>query len=116
MTELNTNVQVENLSDIKGIRLLQPQKGVKSNYCYFPVLFDGYKLERDEVYEMLKERNIIARKYFYPTINSFGCYRDRFSPEETPIAKYVSERILTLPLYADLALEDVDRICEIIKV
>lgn len=106
---------IENLSEIKGIKLLKPQKGVKSNYAYFSVVFDGYKLTRDEVYEALKEQNIIARKYFYPLTSSFECYKGRFNPEETPIAKYIAERVLTLPLYADLALEDVDRICECIK-
>ena len=34
---------------------------------------------------------------------------------DTPIAKDISKRVLTLPMYADLPLEDVDRICEIIK-
>ena len=34
---------LERLSNIKGIKLNQPQPGVKSNYAYFPVVFDGYK-------------------------------------------------------------------------
>lgn len=104
----------ENLSNIKGIKLSKPQIGVKSNYSYFPVVFDGYRLSRDSVYEVLKDNNILARKYFYPLTNSFDCYKDRFNAEETPVAKYISERVLTLPLYADLSLEDVDRICRII--
>lgn len=33
---------------------------------------------------------------------------------ETPVAVHISKRVLTLPLYADLTLEDVDRICEVI--
>lgn len=106
----------ENLSGIKGIKLVKPQNGVKSNYSYFPVVFEDNKLDRDEAYELLKEHNIIARKYFYPLTNSFDCYKDRFNTEETPVAKYIAERVLTLPLYADLSLEDVDRICEIIKI
>lgn len=81
---------------------------------YFPALFDGYKLTRDEVFEKLKTENIYARKYFYPLTNSFSCYKDRFDDNDTPVAKYIAERILTLPLYADLTLEDVDRICDII--
>jgi len=58
----------------------------------------------------------MARKYFYPLTNSFECYRNLPSAgaDKTPIAKYYADRVLTLPLYADLALEDVDRICEII--
>ena len=34
--------------------------------------------------------------------------------EKTPVAAFLADRVLTLPMYADLALEDVDRICEVI--
>jgi dTDP-4-amino-4,6-dideoxygalactose transaminase len=105
---------IERLSGVSGIRLCKPQTGVKSNYAYFPVVFDGYKMNRDEVFEKLKAENIYARKYFYPLTNSFECYKGRFDVEKTPVAKYVADRVLTLPLYADLALDDVDRICDII--
>ncbi len=106
---------INNLKDITGIQLSKKQVDVESNYAYFPVVFDGYKITRDEVFEKLKGNDIIARKYFYPLTNSFECYKDQYDVDETPVAKYIAERVLTLPLYADLALEDVDRICEIIK-
>jgi dTDP-4-amino-4,6-dideoxygalactose transaminase len=105
----------ENLNGIQGIKLVQPKKSVKSNYSYFPIVFDGYRKSRDEVYESLKKKNIIARKYFYPLTNDFECYKARYSSDDTPVAKYISERVITLPLYADLPLEDVDRICDIIQ-
>ena len=104
----------ERLSDIKGIKLNEEKENIKSNYAYFPVLFDGYKANRDEIYEELKKNNIMTRKYFYPLTNDVQCYKNQFNVEETPTAKYVSDRILTLPLYADLGLSDVDRICDII--
>ena len=65
---------------------------------------------------MLGRENIIARKYFYPITNSFDCYKGRpgFDPALTPVAQYIGERVLTLPLYAGLNKEDVDRICDII--
>jgi dTDP-4-amino-4,6-dideoxygalactose transaminase len=105
---------IKRLSSIKGIKLCKPQTGVKSNYAYFPVVFDGYKMSRNEVFEKLKAENIYARKYFYPLTNNFECYKGRFDVKKTPVAKYVADRVLTLPLYADLALDDVDRICDII--
>jgi dTDP-4-amino-4,6-dideoxygalactose transaminase len=105
---------VKRLSGVSGIRLCKPQTGVKSNYAYFPVVFDGYKMNRDEVFEKLKAENIFARKYFYPLTNSFECYKGRFDVEKTPVAKYVADRVLTLPLYADLAIDDVNKICDII--
>jgi len=105
---------IEKLSNIRGIKLCKPKKGVNSNYAYFPVVFDGYKLNRDEIYENLKAQDIIARKYFYPLTNSFEYYKGKYDVEKTPVANYIANRVLTLPLYADLALEDVDRICDII--
>ena len=104
------------LSGVKGILLCSEQEGVVSNYSYFPVVFDGYKYTRDEIMELLKADNIVARKYFYPLTNDFECYSNMPTAgvEKTPVAKYIADRVLTLPLYADLAMEDVDHICRII--
>lgn len=104
----------ERLSNVDGIKLVPIQEGVKQNYAYFPVVFDNYKYTRDEVFAKLGEENIIARKYFYPLINDFECYRENYSSNDTPVAKYIAHRVLTLPLYADLELEIVDKICDII--
>lgn len=105
---------IERLSNINGIKLCDSQIGVKSNYSYFPVVFDGYSLSRDEVFDNLKSEGVFARKYFYPLTSSFECYEGRFDVQKTPVAQYISDRVLTLPLYADLDLEAVDRICDII--
>jgi len=104
-----------NLKDLQGIKLSYPKENIKSNYAYFPVVFDGYKYSRDEIHDLLKKNNIFSRKYFYPLTNSFSCYKDEYKKSKTPVANYIADRVLTLPLYADLDLEDVDRICEIIK-
>lgn len=106
----------EKLSNIEGIKFSIIQEGVKSNYAYFPVIFDNYKYTRDEIFRKLETENIIARKYFYPLINDFECYRDKYSSKDTPVAKYMADRVLTLPLYADLELEIVDKICDIILI
>lgn len=104
------------LSGVEGICLCPEQEGVQSNYAYFPVVFDGYRLNRDQVKEKLAGHGIGTRKYFYPLTNDFSCYAQlpTGGGEKTPIARYLAARVLTLPLYADLSLEDVDRICHII--
>lgn len=104
----------EYLTGHKGIVLCDEQPGVQSNYAYFPVMFDGYKYNRNQIADQLAQQDIFARKYFYPAINEFGCYQKQYGNVATPVAHFVSENILTLPLYSDLALEDVDRICSII--
>lgn len=104
----------ERLCGIDGIHLTRENPRVKYNYAYMPVVFDGYRLNRDQVFDALKEWNIIPRKYFYPCINAYDCYKDRFDENDTPVAKRISEQVLTLPLYADLPLEIVDEICDVI--
>lgn len=102
------------LENIEGIKLSPIQEGVKPNYAYFPVVFDNYKYTRDEIFDKLGKENIIARKYFYPLISDYECYRAKYSSKDTPVAKYISDRVLCLPMYADLELEVIDKSCDII--
>lgn len=106
----------EHLEGVDGIQLAPIQDGVKSNYAYFPVVFDEkvFGSSRNEVFDALAEQGIGARKYFYPITNSFECFHGKYDVNDTPVALHINKRVLTLPLYADLALEDVDRICEIV--
>lgn len=104
----------QRLEGIEGIRLCRENPRVKYNYAYMPVVFDGYKAERDEIFQALKEKNIYTRKYFYPCVNSYECYRGRFRAEDTPVADRISKKVLTLPLYADLPMEIVDLVCDTI--
>ena len=64
--------------------------------------------------DALAKQDIMARKYFYPLTNTFSAFHGKYNVLETPVALGVSRRVLTLPLYADLEEEDVDRICEVI--
>lgn len=104
------------LDGVSGLRLSPIQKDVLQNYAYFPVVFDEnlFGRNRDQVIEELSKYNIFARKYFYPLTSTFPCYGNQYSPDTTPVALRLSHQILTLPLYPELDLKDVDRICEIL--
>ena len=103
------------LKDIKGIKLLRVQENVKTNYAYFPVVFEEeFGKTRDEVMEELAKFNIFTRKYFYPIVTDYECYKNQYNSSETPVAKYIGDRVLTLPLYADLPIGKVNEICDII--
>ena len=107
---------MERLEGAPGLTLPKLQGGVTPNYAYFPVLFgDDSGTTRDEVYRMLYERGIVARKYFYPLVSDYECYAGRWDSADTPVAADAALRVLTLPMYADLAAEDVDRICDIVR-
>ena len=106
----------ERLGGIKGIKLMPEKSGIRQNYAYFPVRFDQNKFgkSRDQVFDELARHNIFARKYFYPLVTEMACYRGIYSAEQTPVAKIAAEQVMTLPLYADLPLDIVDQICELI--
>ncbi len=108
---------IENLADIKQIKVNMVNPYVASNYAYFPIVFKNGNVEkiRDTVYDELKLHGIYARKYFYPLTNTFECYHGMFDVSKTPVALNISGNVLTLPLYADLELSDVDRISCLIK-
>jgi len=106
----------KNLEGVKGIKLNRVDSNTETNYAYFPVVFtDEYGMSRDEIFAKLSENGIKSRKYFYPITNSIEAYAGQYDVNETPVALDISKRVLTLPMYADLPLEDVERICELLK-
>jgi dTDP-4-amino-4,6-dideoxygalactose transaminase len=107
----------ERLDFVPGVRVAsQPAGAVRYNYAYMPIEVDGEEsgLTRDQLYLKLREYNVLARRYFYPVIPDFACYRGVVAAGDLPVARRAAARILTLPIYSDLALDDVDRICDII--
>ena len=102
---------IERLSDIKAVRLNKYGRDTEYNYAYFPIVTEN----RDKLYDALARENIFARKYFYPCTNAYECYVDRFDADLTPVALDISKKVLTLPIYPDLDLDTVDRICDIIR-
>lgn len=87
---------------------------IEPNYAYFPVLFRS-KEKRDEVYEMLRNEKVFSRKYFYPVTADAACFRNKYKNNQLKRARDFSDRILVLPLYPELPLEQVDRIANIVN-
>lgn len=104
----------ERLEGVPGVTVFRPGEGVRHNYAYLPVLFNpvAFGANRDDVFDALGEVGVGARKYFYPLVSDFACYRSVYSSDRTPVAKKAASQVLTLPMYADLAIADVDRICD----
>lgn len=108
----------EQLREMKGIRLVEEASQVKANYSYFPILVEAdYPLSRDELYLKLKDKDIFARRYFYPLISEFSMYRGMQSAQRSnlPVASEVAEKVLCLPIYPNLGKSELDRIIEALK-
>ncbi len=106
------------LKNIPGIRIIEEPGQLVANYSYFPILIDDeYPLSRDDLYQLLKDNNIYARRYFYPLISEFSMYRKMPSanPHNLPIAQDAAARVLCLPIYPTLDSESQTRIVKIIR-
>ncbi len=107
----------DNLSDIPGLKLNTIPDNVRSNYAYFPIVVDPevFGSTRDEIKDRLADNGIGTRKYFYPIASEFDCYKNVYDSSKTPVALDTGNKVLTLPMYADIDIDIVDRICSIIR-
>lgn len=107
---------VENLGGVEGIRLPQINKRLKFNYAYLPLVFDGYKYDRDTIFDKLKEQGVNTRKYFYPLTCDFECYegKEYKGTDNLSVARHVTQRVLTVPIYPELSDKEIDDICSVI--
>jgi dTDP-4-amino-4,6-dideoxygalactose transaminase len=113
-----TAVYRDRLREVPGIHLAPPVSGdVRYNYAYMPIEVDEkeFGMSRDALYEKLKEWNVFTRRYFYPLICDFPCYRSISVKDPLTNARRVADRILTLPIYDTLEVSDVETICDIIS-
>ena len=107
----------ELLADTNGIHCLKIPSDINWNYSYFPILIDEteFSKTRNDIYKILKENNIFSRKYFYPLTCDQACFRNEFRHASVTNARYAAERILTIPLYANLPPEKAEFIINTIK-
>lgn len=108
----------EALSQVPGVRISYDIENVDHNYCYFPILIDEteFGMTRDELYLRMREDGIYGRRYFYPLVSNFPSYRGIASAQQNnlPVSHHVSEKVICLPIFADLSSEDVRRVVDTI--
>jgi dTDP-4-amino-4,6-dideoxygalactose transaminase len=99
-----------NLAGIKNIQLQEQNSYSNNNYSYFPVIFNDENTLIN-VKKKLEENNIFSRRYFYPSLDTLNYV----SSEYMVNSNNISERILCLPLYERLSIDDINKIISIIK-
>jgi dTDP-4-amino-4,6-dideoxygalactose transaminase len=104
------------LAEIPGISIPPlPDARVRPNHAFMPILIEehAFGTSRDALSARLQQYNVFARKYFYPLVSDMTAYR---AARRDPLdcARRISQEVLALPTYADLALDDVHRICDLI--
>jgi len=86
-------------------------EGATPNHGYYPVLFESEVLTK-KVQQALNAENIFPRRYFYPSLDRLEFLA---TGQHAPVSRDIASRILCLPLYADLAVRDVEVVSKIIS-
>ncbi|MBC7845815.1 MAG: DegT/DnrJ/EryC1/StrS family aminotransferase [Flavobacterium sp.] len=83
--------------------------GSRENYAYYPLVLESEELLL-KTKALLDGYEIFTRRYFYPSLANTLPYVE---PKDLEVTDEVSKRVLCLPLYYDLTLEEVDLICRL---
>ena len=101
------NSELKNL----GIIFSNIPENYEFNYAYYPVLFQN-ESQLLAVKQMLNANQINPRRYFSPSLNTLPFLQ---TTQACPISEDISSRVLCLPLYDSLEIQDVLRISALIK-
>jgi dTDP-4-amino-4,6-dideoxygalactose transaminase len=106
-----------NLSKIEGIETLKNNPRVNSNYCYYAILVNSYNKSRDELYDFMHSKSVIVRKYFYPLTSEISDQITNLHKKEydLPVATYIVQRTLLLPIYGSLNRKELMYVIKCIK-
>lgn len=98
--------------NLKGLPVTRPRIAANCdyNYAYYPVML------RDEatllkVVDACNLAGIYPRRYFYPSLNNLPYITRGF---QVPVSEDAARRILCLPLYDQLSIEEVDMISRVL--
>lgn len=96
---------------LKNLEVTRPKitAATDYNYAYYPIIFPSEALLLKSK-QRLEQSNIFCRRYFYPTLSSL----DYVKKQHTPIADDIARRVLCLPLYHTLSVEEVDLIARLL--
>jgi dTDP-4-amino-4,6-dideoxygalactose transaminase len=115
----NYELYNKGLNATEGIKVIRYSNSEKHNYQYIVIEIEEATvgLSRDEIQKVLWAENILARRYFYPGCHRMEPYRSYFPHAHLllPETERVSRRVLTLPTGDQIAPDQIEIICSIIR-
>lgn len=99
--------------ELAGLPLQFPgptEDSLQYNFSYFPILFDS-ESHLLRVKEALAAQTVNTRRYFFPSLNQLPYH----TGASCPVSEDVSRRVLCLPFYQELTLEQVRWISQLVR-
>lgn len=106
----------ERLSETPGISFQRIHQGNRSSCKDFQIVVapEVFGCSRDAILHALRQRNIEARRYFWPPVHRQKLYASVWDGHPLPVTDSVSNSILNLPIYSSLRDDRVDAVCDAI--
>jgi dTDP-4-amino-4,6-dideoxygalactose transaminase len=107
----------QRFAPVPGIEMLpEPPPEVRTNHSFVPILInrDTFGMSANELKTALLRYNVHVRRYFTPLISDMTAFRGLPRPDPLRVAARIAPEVIALPTYADLALSDVHRICDLV--
>lgn len=109
----------QELSNVPGVNVLTFDEDEETNYQYIVLDIDEAitEISRDNLIEILRCENILARRYFYPGCHNMEPYRSNYAIEKKslPHTEQIMKRVISLPTGTSVKSDDIKKICEIIR-
>lgn len=106
------------LDTIPGISRTERHPHVKHAYNLYPIFLDTEKIKptRNEVMEQLKTYNIGSVVYYRPIhMHEFYSKLLGYKKGDFPVAEDIFERLICLPLYAGMEVEDTQYVVDVLR-
>jgi len=116
MRRENADYMTKRLSKVEGMVLLKPPHDYFHVHQMYTVCIKEGNEVRNNLMGYLAEMGIMTKVYFYP-VHLTQFYRDKFGYErgELPLTEEISDHVLTLPMYPELTINEIDYIAKKIE-
>src|ERR1035437_4215442 len=106
----------EAFSDLPEVLLPPRLPGRNHTFHLYPIRLQARRLNRSELIEELRARNIGASVHFIP-LHRHPFYRQRYGyrPEQFPVAEEIYRGLLSLPLYPKMTDRDAADVIEAVR-
>ena len=91
--------------DYAKFQKLKIRENTVWNQSYYPIVFESEK-RLLEIQKKLNEKQIFARRYFYPSLNTIPYTHGK----EMSISESIASKVMCLPLYVGLEERDLNKI------
>ncbi|ABO34816.1 DegT/DnrJ/EryC1/StrS aminotransferase [Methanococcus maripaludis C5] len=111
MRRKNAEYLNKNLNEIKGVKTINVENNNYAVYQLYSILLENTEL-RGELIQFLNKKEISSKIYFDP-VHKYSVFKS--ANVNLPVTEDISSKILTLPMYPHMTIEEMDYVIDCIE-